>query len=330
MRIERLSLYAVDGVATLPAETIELVDGLEVEMPGFGDPGVGQTARLSALLTTSVDSAVLAIDRRTAIANLILGGGLAAADDAQRLDAEIARIRSRRRDRNSSGPFLVSRLSKEVESPQREPSMSVIKARSFDLIVEGPGKSTFLDFKRQAQEIELRLLGAMKLMVNTHFRHVQLSTASYLMVDDRIEYRVWIDGVSGEFSVALNLTFDAAAAIGTQLETALAETRGSAVLGLIGHAGVRGVDQTVEFLVCFTALEQFVKRTVHSGELVARFKTIATARAPSADAGADVEEFCALYSVRNNLAHQGHLPSDRSYADRTRALLARYMEKPAP
>ena len=208
--------------------------------------------------------------------------------------------------------------------------MGVIKARSFDLIVEGPGKSTFIDFKRQAQEIELRLLGAMKLMVNTHFRHLELSAASYLRVDDRIEYRVWIDGVSGEISVALNLTFDAASAISTQLETALADNRGSAALGLIGHAGVRGVDQAVEFLVCFTALEQFVKRTVRSGELVARFKALAAARASSADASADVEEFRALYRVRNNLSHEGQLPSDRGYANRTRALLARYMEKPAP
>lgn len=166
-------------------------------------------------------------------------------------------------------------------------------------------------------------------MINTHVEHHRLAAASYFVVNDRIEYRMWFDAGSVELRVALNLTSEAASVMAAQVTSVLADPDGSAVLGLVGHAGVEGVDQTVEFLVCFTALEQYVKRSVHSGELIARFRALAAARA-LASSRADIDEFRALYGVRNNLAHEGHLPSDRSYANRTRALLARYMENPAP
>jgi hypothetical protein len=135
-------------------------------------------------------------------------------------------------------------------------------------------------------------------MVSTNVEHHRLAAASYFVVNDRIECRMWFDALSGKFRVALNLTPDAASAMAAQVPSVLNDPEGPAVLGLVGHAGVEGVDQTVEFLVCFAALEQYVKRAVSSGELVTRFKRLAAARASSADARAHIEEFRALYRVR--------------------------------
>lgn len=331
MRIERSSVYVVSGIATLPSEATLVVEDIWLELPAFGIAAAGQTARVRAWLTMDVDEAVLATDRRVAIANLILNGaGIAGVEDSALLEAEIDRVRSRRSARHSSGPFLVFQVSKAIPPQPRDPAMAVVIAPAFDLIVEGPRLAAFIDFQKQVEEVELRVLGALKLMINTHVEHHRLAADCYLVVDDRIEYRMWFDAGSAEVRVALNLTSDAALAMAAQVTSVLCDPEGSAVLGLVGHAGVEGVDQTVEFLVCFTALEQYVKRTVHSGKLGARFKALATERASSADALADIDEFDALYRVRNNLSHEGHLPSDRSYANRTRALLARYMAKPAP
>ena len=114
--------------------------------------------------------------------------------------------------------------------------------------------------------------------------------ASYFVVNDRIEYRMWFDVYRGRFVSRLNLTSDAASAMAAQVTSVLSDPEGSVVLGLVGHAGVEGVDQTVEFLVCFTALEQYVKRTVHSGKLIARFRALAAARA-LATSCTDIDEF---------------------------------------
>ena len=326
MRIERLSLYILKGIASLPAETSPLVEDIDLELPAFGISGPGQTARVTAVITTDVDVAVLATDRRTGIANLILSGaGIAGIEDSDVLDAEIGRIRSQRREQFSNGPYLVFRLAKEVGLQPSDPAMGVVNAQSFDLIVEGPRLPTFVDFQKQAREVELRVLGALKLMVNSHLIHQELSAATYLTIDDRIEYRLWFEAGSVDVSVALNLTSEAAHAMAVQVATVLNNRQGSSVLDLVGRASVQGVDQTVEFLVCFTALEQYIKRTIRSGGLVARFKKLAANRSPASEAAADVEEFRTLYAVRNDLAHEGHLPTDRGYANRARALLARYL-----
>lgn len=84
-------------------------------------------------------------------------------------------------------------------------------------------------------------------------------------------------------------------------------------------------DATVEFLVSFTALEQYVKGQIASGELVAGFKDLAAHRFPAAQAVSDVAEFRALNSARNKLAHEGERVDDRSLARRVRTLLIRYL-----
>jgi hypothetical protein len=107
MKIERSSVYVVSGIATLPSEAIPVIEDILLELPAFGIAAAGQTARVRAWLTTDVDGAALATDRRAAIANLILNGaGTAGVEDSALLDAEIDRIRSRRSEQHSSGPFL--------------------------------------------------------------------------------------------------------------------------------------------------------------------------------------------------------------------------------
>lgn len=61
--------------------------------------------------------------------------------------------------------------------------MAVVTAPAFDLIVEGPRLAALDDFQKQVEEVELRVLGALKLMINTHVEHRRLAAASYFLVN---------------------------------------------------------------------------------------------------------------------------------------------------
>ena len=96
-------------------------------------------------------------------------------------------------------------------------------------------------------------------------------------------------------------------------------------LSLVGRTSAADQDATVEFLVAFTALEQYVKAHTASGTLVAKFAELASRSHAPTQVSADVNEFKALYRVRNRLAHEGQLPDGRDHGRRVRVLLARYL-----
>ena len=323
MRLERQTVFLVQGVATLPAATVPVVTRMRRQLMPIGVTG-RLPGLLSAVVTRDVDGGALSSDRRIALANLLLRGGLPRIQQPDQPVGEIQAIRDLRRQRHPDGLFLITEVSRSIRSPVSQPALGVVHGTDFDLIVEGPMVSGFRDFQWQAHEVEMVLLGALRLTADDDLRHEEVQSATYLLSrTKRPEYRMWIDAGSLEIRRALNITNQSAQRMRRDAARIL-RSAATRPLRLVGAVSSVSEDATVEFLVSFTALEQYVKEQTAAGGLVRRFMILASQRYP-VEAARHVAEFESLYRVRNELAHEGQIVGDRSLAQRVRTLLAQYL-----
>src|SRR5262245_22989135 len=148
MRLERQTVFFVDGIAALPSATVPIVTRMRQQLPP-----VGVTGRLPALLTAvftkNVDGHALLSDRGLAIANVILSSGLAQVQDSERVEQELDAVREQRRRQNPDGMFLITEVSRSIRKARSRPAFGVVNANDFDLIVEGALIPAFIDFQRQ-------------------------------------------------------------------------------------------------------------------------------------------------------------------------------------
>lgn len=233
MRLERQTVLSVDGIATLPAATVPIVSRMRQQpLP------VGVTAQrpglVTAVCTTSPDPHAVLSDRRVAIANLIMNGGIAQVNDSKRGRQQLDKVRQRRRRNHPNSVFLVIEVSRAIKKSRAQPALGVVHAAEFDLIVEGPRVPEFIDFQEQAYEVEMGLIASLRLTANDHLRHHQLQSATYLLDGDAPpEYRLWFEAGAVDARVSLNLTRRSARKTGADVRRVLREPGTSRSLGLV-------------------------------------------------------------------------------------------------
>jgi len=325
MRLERQTIFAVEGIASLPAATVPIVTRMRMHLPAVGVEGP-TPAVISAFLTTNVDEHSHFSDQRIAIANLILKGGIGQVQDARAIKRELKAVRELRSHSYARRVFLITEVSRSTREPRREGALAAINTDAFDLVFEGPRSSAILEFRRQTHEAEMALMGAVRLTANDPLQHHEVQSATYLLNSERHpEYWMWLEAGSVEARVSANITASSAREMRKHAKAALRKPEASRSLSLVGRASSIGEDPTVEFLVSFTALEHYVKGQVARGTLRTRFARLAHDRRPAGERANDAAEFDALYKARNVLAHEGALIDNRGLARRIRQLLGRYI-----
>jgi hypothetical protein len=136
------------------------------------------------------------------------------------------------------------------------------------------------------------------------------------------QFRIWLSA-SGDLTVATGLDPQAAANASDAIRAVLSGTNVD-YLSLLGRSLAVGLDPVVDFVVAFTALEQFLKARA-PGKLGLRRRLEGLVASSAGFGPEDLQEFDRLYAVRNDLAHEGRLVPDRTSADRVRSLLQRLL-----
>ena len=174
----------------------------------------------------------------------------------------------------------------------------------------------------------MSLIGSLRLTANDHLQYHELQSATYLLKENaclRVPL-VLRGGFDRPPSVFVTHGILVARRMRRDVRSVLRRSEAWRSLGLVGRvSSPKVIPRLVEFLVSFTALEQYVRGLDVGGKPACPDSATWRLAGPGTEAARDVAEFRALYRVRNNLAHEGQLVVDRSLAERVRALLARYL-----
>ena len=103
--------------------------------------------------------------------------GLAQVQQSERVQKELDVVRQQRRRQHPDGVFLIIEVSRSIREPRSQPALGVVNDMDFDLIVEGPLSPAIIDFRRQAHEAEMSLIGSLRLTVNDHLKHQELQSS---------------------------------------------------------------------------------------------------------------------------------------------------------
>lgn len=313
MKYRYTRIYLIKGIIPPPADgDIELL--------------VDPTKGLRAILTSQPDTYSFEIDRRTAVAGLMLQGlGLeqSLADVKKRVAKEVEEIKKSRTIKFRNGPFLIMIGEGDVGYFKLSDEIDI---GDFIYCIDGVRKN---DIRAQFEREITAIITSIIFLVENVYAVRQVAEGVVFFRNNRPVYSYSIHFPPMIVCPVTTMSNDVLRAIPELYKFFATDESLQRVQRFIKYSLETGGDRLRSFIWAWTALEiftenifakRFPKRT---SALEKKFKRIAEKFAP-ATADEDSETFKKLYKIRKKLYHEAEFDEDTLPVDPIRNLVSKY------
>jgi hypothetical protein len=206
MRIERQTIYAIEGVGSLSTDPVSIASGMRLRISDAS--GADRIpVRVNAHLTTDVDGSSLQSDRRDAVATMLMTGRGPRLGNQRMVGKEITTIRRHRGQKWPGQLWLVTEVSRATRPLPRGRTIDR-RTPTFDMIMPlGGPPSTLFEFREQAREVEMSVLGALRLSRIRDLRYTVVQSATYVVDRNGCpEYWMMPEAYPAEIRTSVNVT----------------------------------------------------------------------------------------------------------------------------
>ncbi len=277
------------------------------------------------LITDDIEADIAQLERRLAVGNTMLRRLVGQGRDVPREDAvtaETLRLADERRRARTNAVYLVYRTTGAAASfdAQAESDWG-----DFDVMINGPSSS---EIKQEHAPHVAGFLTALALSHELLWSSRTVAEGTIFLRDGRPVYSFSPTG-QGVAYVSSPISADTIAFVKSRASAIRARETLSQTAQLLARSMDDSIDDLLSFLSAWAALELFVKRSYDELDqnprgLEHRFKRVAREFTSASDYDVDLATFKRLYFLRNNLYHEGALPTAYPTHDAS-ALLRKYL-----